>query len=111
MGDSRRAICKCGFSQSVRVGGNQTTFHEDSSFPFLCDQCGIVDINIAKVERICPFCASPQIVQYGLAPASLSWEGFPHLQWGECKAHSEGNLCPQCRQYSLIFKSPDFFFD
>ena len=111
MGSSQRAVCGCGYQTSVRIGGNRLDFHENSSFPFLCAKCGVVNVNIAKPERVCPFCASSTITQYGISPASLPWEGFPHLQWREYKAHSEGNRCPQCQQYTLVFKSPDFFFD
>ena len=54
MGSIRNVACPCGFKAPVTVGGSMRHFHEDSRFPFYCETCGIVDVNVAKDDLYCP---------------------------------------------------------
>ena len=48
MGSVRKIICPCGFKSQVSVGGTMKSFREYSTFPFYCEKCGLVEVNIAK---------------------------------------------------------------
>ena len=111
MGNIQDARCECGFKRRVRVGGTMATFREQASFPFYCKTCGLIDINIAAPERICPTCNSTEIVQYGKPPVSLTSPEISGVQWGEYCAPGMGNLCPQCGKHSLIFTGALLLFD
>lgn len=41
------------------------SFREHSTFPFWCDQCGLVSVNIATRPLTCPGCSSHEVVPYG----------------------------------------------
>lgn len=112
MGSINRASCECGFSTTVRVGGNMRTHHENSSFPFYCKKCGIVDVNIHGNTKECPFawCKS-EIHPYGLEPVSKGKDRFPAIQWGDYKAYQEGNLCPKCEKFTMKFGGAELHFD
>jgi len=65
MGNIRDARCPCGFRSSVKIGGGMADHRENSAFPFHCKTCGLISVNVAKEERICPTCQSTEITQYG----------------------------------------------
>lgn len=135
MGSIHKASCKCGFEASVRVGGTRSSFLESSYFPFFCENCGLVSINIAPLKdgcsRVkCPECKKLKAYQYGKVPASRLSSNFlakwflwlwrpasePKVsiafEWGNRKAAEHGNICPSCRQYSLTFqRMADLMYD
>ena len=124
------ASCKCGYEKRIMVGGLMDGYQDDSRFPFYCQHCGLVEANIAKIigkdlanaslnnpkESVnaptCPDCGSADIDQYGIPPASLPPDNHPQaLQaWG-FKASKTGNLCPKCKQMSLVFSSSHICID
>jgi endogenous inhibitor of DNA gyrase (YacG/DUF329 family) len=134
MGSQYEAYCRCGFTTEVTVGGSRSGFLEDSGFPFSCAKCGIVDVNVAKLEDdvyqvICPQCGTDGCTQYGVPPASLhdlrpkSWlkrliskeDQEPqkvHIQWGDRQASQKGHRCPSCNEMTLEFSQyPTLMFD
>lgn len=54
MGSSVKALCPCGFSATYRVGGAMLSHRTHSYFPYRCSPCGIVSVNIAADELVCP---------------------------------------------------------
>jgi hypothetical protein len=135
MGSVYHAYCDCGFKEDVTVGGSRNTFLDQSSFPFFCGQCGLVNVNVAKLPRrqvatLCPVCQSPGCTQYGIPPVSLHdlrpvswWKQFFKLsksatpatsviQWGNREASEDGHRCPGCREVRLRFsRFPSLRFD
>ena len=137
MGLRHQARCDCGFQTEVRVGGGRRTFNEDSQFPYYCATCGIVSVNIAKLTigtcPPCPKCGAAEVHQYGSHPVSIPLGEQPHgamcgpadhqhatptrvnrrtLQWGKWEANEFDNLCPACKQMTLVFDSmPLVMFD
>lgn len=130
MASVHKADCSCGFSKEVIVGGSMQNFTEDSRFPFYCQKCGLVSANIAHLiglgwpasssqksseshsPPICPTCGNENIDQYGVSPASITQnEGRIVLQAWDFKAFEKGNLCPACKQMTLVFHSPHILAD
>ena len=130
MSSDHEATCKCGFEKTINVGGLMSGFEKDSRFPFYCKHCGLVEANIAEfigntmaepssdkqVEiqntPSCPHCGSTHIDQYGKLPASLTLKKQTKtLQaWG-FRANREGNLCPACKEMTLVFHHASIHFD
>lgn len=54
MGSSVRASCLCGFSAVYPVGGALRSHLTQSYFPYRCSPCGLISVNIAAEELICP---------------------------------------------------------
>jgi RNA polymerase subunit RPABC4/transcription elongation factor Spt4 len=111
MGNIQNAQCECGFRKSVKIGGGMADYRENSAFPFYCKACGLISINIAKEERICPTCKSTEITQYGKEPVSLPGPHSSALQWGDYEARAIDHLCPKCGKYSMVFGGPSIMFD
>lgn len=124
------AKCKCGFNKKITVGGVMSGFYEHSRFPFYCQHCGLVEANIAQLigksttgpssdkqceDRkmpTCPNCGNQHIDQYGRPPASVPTNNQDKtLQaWG-FHANREGNLCPACKEMTLVFHSASILLD
>ncbi len=113
MGSINRVSCECGYTSTVRVGGGMKTHNEHSVFPFYCKNCGIVEVNIHGNTSECPYawCKSIDIHPYGKEPISKGADRFPAIQWGEYKAYRNGNLCPECKKFTLKFSGPEIMFD
>lgn len=135
MGSVYKSFCACGYTSDVTVGGSRGNFLEESWFPFYCEQCGLVSVNIAQlpdnqVVTKCPTCQTKGCTQYGVPPVSTydlrdtPWwrrlftprtartESPTSIQWGNRKASEEGHRCPACREMSLRFsRSPSLMFD
>ena len=109
MGASYKAICECGFNKTARVGGSMSNYLTESTFPFYCEKCGLVNLNICTKDIECSHCKSTDIVPYGDERVSKD-NRFKMVQWGDYAAPSSGNLCPQCKKFSLEFKM-NFMFD
>jgi hypothetical protein len=80
------------------------TYLESSPFPFYCKDCGLVEANTALRSPVCPKCKTTDILQYGRPPISL----VPKvkravIQNFDFKAFAEGNLCPQCKDMTMVF--------
>jgi hypothetical protein len=135
MGSVYKAHCGCSFAADVTVGGTRQNFLENSAFPFFCDECGLVRVNIAKLANdvyvtACPQCGAQGCTQYGVPPVSLqdlrpkSWwrrilgekqlesSSSEVIMWGNREASLTGHRCPACRQMTLEFsRCPDLMFD
>jgi hypothetical protein len=112
MGSINSVSCECGFRSTVRVGGKIATHHQDSAFPFYCKNCGIVSVNIHGNTKECPYywCKS-EIQPYGSEAVSIGKDRFPTIQWGDYMAYHEGNLCPQCKNFTMKFGGAEMHFD
>jgi len=109
MGSLHKASCDCGFETEVDVGGSRQSFATNSTFPHYCESCGVVDVNV-KLDKIsCPKCHSENIHQYGSEKASdlklIQTNTYPILQNFNRKAFQNGNLCPKCKNFTLVFHS------
>jgi RNA polymerase subunit RPABC4/transcription elongation factor Spt4 len=111
MGNIRDARCPCGFRSSVKIGGGMVDHRENSAFPFHCKTCGLISVNVAKEERICPTCQSSEITQYGKEPVSLPGPHGSAVEWGNYKARAIDHLCPRCNQHTMAFDGPSIMFD
>ncbi len=135
MGAVYRVACDCGFASDVTVGGTRRTFLEHSLFPFYCQRCGLVGVNVAKladkeVSTACPQCESAGATQYGVRPVSVHdmrwkprrfWEIWKKdeppppesvLNWGGREAAETGHICPACQKMTLKFlRFPTLMFD
>jgi hypothetical protein len=114
MGSLHKASCSCGFETSVVVGGNRETYMEESTFPFYCEEDGLISINFREKPYTCSFCNSIDIKQYGQPPVSLPPTvefPWPAIQAWDFQAYREGNLCPKCKKMTLIFGGAEILFD
>ena len=114
MGSFHNASCACGFESSIIVGGNRESYMTDSSFPFYCEEDGLISVNFREKPFTCHYCDSTNIKQYGLPPISLEPTGefpWPVLQAWDFQAYREGNLCPKCKKMTLVFGSSEIRFD
>ena len=62
MSSTHKAHCQCGFIAFVCVGGLRATFKSKCYFPYYCNSCGIVDVNTANKNLICPKCKTTKVV-------------------------------------------------
>jgi hypothetical protein len=114
MGSFHKASCPCGFETSVVVGGNRETYMKESTFPFFCEEDGLISVNFRKKPFTCDCCKSIDIKQYGTPPISLPPTGelpWPAIQAWDFQAYREGNLCPKCKKMTLIFGGSEIRFD
>ena len=114
MGSIHSANCKCGFKASFSIGGDRATFKTRCFFPFYCETCGLVSVNIHARSLFCPQCKSKVVMPYGQPPISLvqkSDQFSPTIQAFRHEANLNGNFCPSCKKMDLVFSSPDVMFD
>jgi sorbitol-specific phosphotransferase system component IIC len=136
MGSVHKASCSCGYTNDVTIGGGRLTFLEESVFPFYCCDCGLVEVNVAKLsdqctEATCPICGKKNITRYGIPPVSLFdlrpppakkfWQFWKkkwmpsHIAALRCwnlEASESGHICPSCHEMTLKFdKNSSILFD
>lgn len=121
MGSIHKFSCKCGFEEDVTIGGGMRNFNQQSFFPHYCENCGLVEVNIAKdpgYQPACPKCMNPNIPEYGSHelqdPVNTDSDGTNHSVrlWGDYGMQEKGNLCPVCKHFTLLMKSmPEILFD
>ena len=130
MASVHKAICPCGYNVNIGVGGTMSNYRDYSTFPFYCQQCGLVSANIAawigqKIPAAsstglgkdsnlpnCPKCGNKNIDQYGVPPASTPpGESRVAMQAWNFKTYTNGNLCPACKQMTLVFRSAHILAD
>jgi Zn finger protein HypA/HybF involved in hydrogenase expression len=112
LGSIRNVACPCGFKSPVTVGGSMRHFREDSKFPFYCETCGLVDVNVAKDDLYCPKCESRDIKQYGKPPISEPpLINLGYVSAGNYKADAKGHLCPACKKKTMEFTNSEMCFD
>ena len=113
MGSIRRVSCSCGFNSTVKVGGGMRDFKTNSTFPFYCEDCGLVDVNITNEKLHCPKCNSIKVLQYGVPHISeppIINRGF--VSCWNYQADPKGHLCPSCKQKTMEFLSAgEIMFD
>lgn len=113
MGSIHDTRCECGHATSVTIGAGMRDFQTNSKFPFYCEECGLVDVNVSAEKAQCPKCHSEAVLQYGKPPISIPVEGddHPRLSWDRYKAYWHGNLCPNCKQHTMRFGPSRMMFD
>lgn len=66
MGEVVRATCAgCGFVEKTEIGGGLFNSETHSYFPYLCDACGMVSVNIAQEPIVCPSDPTHRVIRYG----------------------------------------------
>jgi predicted Zn-ribbon and HTH transcriptional regulator len=130
MGTTYRAYCDCGFQTDVTEGGSKEGFKTHSFFPFWCDRCGLIEVNLRQKIK-CPHCKSKEILPYGdpLITSDKHGENLIASEpfWGDGGLYDDseddesdeyeyempkvGNysLCPRCRTFRLQFRSMILF--
>jgi len=113
MGSIRKVSCPCGFNSSVKIGGGMRDFRKNSTFPFYCKTCGLVEVNVTREELCCPKCTSKEVKQYGIPPISdLPEIKRGSVSWDNYRAELKGHLCPACKQKTMEFLSAgEIMFD
>ena len=113
MSSTHNAHCQCGFIAFVCVGGLRATFKSKCYFPYYCNSCGIVDVNTANKNLICPKCKTTKVVAYGDKSISnyKNEEIIPSIQCFKNRAFKNGNLCPKCKNLTLTFDYADVLYD
>ena len=127
MGTTYRAYCDCGFQTDVNEGGSREGFKTHSFFPFWCDRCGLIEVNLRQKIK-CPHCKSKEILPYGdpditsenygtsLAELETIWTHDNLYEDIEDKEDEyqiptgkNYGLCPRCRTFRLQFRSMILF--
>lgn len=111
MGSIHKAECECGYSSCIRLGGTRATYKTESYFPYCCDVCGLVDVNVATEKLECPRCHGEAINEYGKEPISQNNDSYLVLQNFSRSAKRDGNLCPKCKNFTLSFSSAIYMID
>lgn len=104
-------MCRCGYSTTVQVGGARANYKTESYFPYLCVECGLVDVNVASEKIECPRCRGVEIKEYGKWPISQSNDSYLAIQNFSREARKAGNLCPKCNNFTLVFSVATFWMD
>jgi hypothetical protein len=112
MASKNRAHCVCGYEKMIQVGGIRLSFRDFSTFPHFCKSCGLVDANVAKKPVYCPECQSTDITAYGTETlANYTQSGNSTIQHFLYRAQHNGNFCPHCKEFTLIFEAASVLFD
>lgn len=111
MGSFHKAKCECGYSTTIQVGGVRISYKTDSYFPYFCDACGLVDVNVAAEKLECPRCHSQTVNEYGREPISQNNESHLAIQNSSRSTKRDGNLCPKCKKFTLCFSDAIFMLD
>lgn len=112
MGSTNRVHCSCGFKKTIQVGGTRLGFRKFSSFPHLCNSCGLVEVNVSHSPATCPTCNGSEVIAYGTKSlAKYPTNEINSIQHFSYAAQRAGNMCPQCKEFNLIFEHPDILFD
>jgi len=115
MGQQIKVHCECGFETKSFLGGSRSSYLVDSSHPYYCESCGLVDCNVALSRDDfdkpvnCHKCKSEKITPYGtnaLSKTQIENERRPSID-----EHKSGNFCPKCRNYTLTFGPVIMLFD
>lgn len=111
MGSIHKAKCECGYSSGVKVGGTRASYKTESYFPYFCDSCGLVDINVVAENLACPRCHGQTVSEYGKEPISKNNDSYLVLQNFSRSARRDGNFCPSCKNFTLTFSEKLFMLD
>ncbi|MCF7944351.1 MAG: hypothetical protein K9L75_02285 [Spirochaetia bacterium] len=113
MGTLITAVCeKCGYRKDLMtLFSGMIGVSEHCFIPYYCKSCStLFEGDMLEDTIYCPECNSKDVVSYedeslGFSEdkTSFSWHVF---QIGrEVKLNEKGNLCPQCREFTLKFES------
>ena len=65
MGSLVRAMCSCGYSESVAVGGLRADYLHVSRFPFLCRDCKrVFSGDLYQYRNTCADCSGDKVLSY-----------------------------------------------
>lgn len=116
MGSMLYARCKCGYTNSVLLGGGMSNFTYFCGLPFYCENCKTMFAgNAYDEEAECSDCGSKKVIPYdddrvcrvkGEIVGSWSTKVKP----GKDLELSDGQyLCPACGKFDLKFESYGLF--
>ncbi len=110
MGSMLKAICKCGYSSTVMMGGGMRDFTKYCGFPFYCEDCKIMFTGNAFDKKLkCPECGSKKVIAYDddrickkKGEEMASWATEDKI--GRDLVLTDGRyLCPECGKFNLSF--------
>jgi hypothetical protein len=119
LGSSVTAVCNCGVTEDILVGGGAATFTTTCYFPCLCRKCRkVVQVNLFTSKKRCPACKTPGAIPYD-APELAGLPGSGSVvEWntedtlGRSLALSDGTYeCPACGKMSLHFSDGGMLWD
>jgi hypothetical protein len=107
------AKCPCGYVRYVTTGGLRENFLVEAYFPFCCESCGVVSVNVKSEKKSCPWpwCNSLNIKEYGTATMSLPNNDTSYVYCFEHQAPIIGNFCPKCEEMTLRFEPDGLIID
>lgn len=103
--------CSCGYHKEVQVGHGMNEFNI-CRFPFYCEKCGLVTVNVSKADFKCPKCRTKKILPYGRKPVSESEDKVDLAQQEDFESitlYGSKHKCPKCKQMSLEVDCYGFF--
>lgn len=106
-----KAACECGYSSTIQVGGVRASYKTESYFPYFCNACGLVDVNVAAEIPECPRCHGQAVNEYGKEPISQTNDSHLAIQNFSRSAKRDGNLCPKCKKKTLAFSNAIYRID
>jgi len=129
MGTKVKAVCKCGLSRGIKIGGGRNTFKYIRYFPCLCEDCkDVVQVNLLENrykkitldelmsggstrievplnERIynCPKCKGTNVIPYTDSKL-IGKIGEEEVARAFDDVLTDGNYkCPKCDKMTLKF--------
>jgi hypothetical protein len=110
MGSSVKASCKCGYGESILIGGGMLNFKTTCLFPCLCEDCKeVVQGNLLAKRTKCPKCGKTGIIPYD-DPKLIDWNVSGKL--GRSLKLTNGDyLCPKCERFTMTFMDDGLCWD
>ncbi len=111
MGTIFNAHCTCGYrKENLFLFQGMMEAYTNCEFPFYCESCKSLFIgNLLDDDVLCTDCGKNNVFSYEDQRAGFSGEKESY-SWHvmeierEAKLNEEGNLCPQCGEFSLAFE-------
>jgi hypothetical protein len=112
MGTLISAVCEsCGYRKdTMALFGGMIGFLDTCMIPYYCESCNtLFEGNMLEDDIFCSECGNDNVFSYEDQRAGFSGEK-ESFSWHvmelerEVKLNEEGNLCPQCGEFSLAFE-------
>ena len=137
MGQIVSASCRCGYDEKFTIGGTRSSYRTHSYFPYRCEICGIVEVNIASMWRRCPNSVFHKIARLDggfyervgrivirnllgliglrkpkpMPQVEEKPKPWVTCEWGNHKIYEESYQCPACGNSTLTFEKTGIRFD
>jgi len=112
MGTAVTAVCTCGVTAQILVGGGMATFETTCYFPGSCRSCrSVVQINMLARECQCPECEARDVIPYDDARLARAPGQRVVAQWRGLVLTDGDYECPSCGMPSLRFSDGGMLWD